>query len=634
MKIELYIAAHKNFEQIFDNTFIPIHVGSISSKDKFCITVDSSGENISKKNDSFCELTALYWVWKNTKNQDFVGFLHYRRHLNFSFSNKNLNEWGVIEYPVIDQKYISENSLDYYGVLACLDDNDIILPEKWDVRNAGSMSMLDHYKRGQHHHEKDYLEALSILKEKYPEYYPFALKVNSSTSGYFTNIFVVRREIFNEYCLWVFDILFELEKRIDISNYSMQEKRVFGYISEWLFNIFIENKKQKFKNLKIKEIQRTFIKNPSAIIYPIPNFKEKNIPIVMSFNDSYAPYAGILIKSIINNSDKEKNYDIFIYDGGISDINKNNMNIILSNKNNIHITFLNAETIFSKYNFYSHSHFSIEMYYRLYIPDVFRNFNRVIYIDSDTIIRKDIASLLEIDLEGKSIAAVRDCVMQGFVKYKVRSNQETHSLPSQDYLKTYLGIEDNNTYFQSGVLLIDVNKARKKIEEIRFILMSEKKYWFPDQDILNKVYHNDVFYLDQKWNVYHGNGDTQTFFRDLPEDISKKYFESRENPFIIHFAGPRKPWIYHKIDFASYFWGIARETPWYEDLILNLLQKNNNLNNFDNILIEEIAQKTVNERNIGIRDVMRALATPFAPLGSTRRRILRMFFNILRKPFV
>lgn len=494
--------------------------------------------------------------------------------------------------------------------------------------------MLDHYKRGQYHHEKDYLEALKILKEKYPEYYPFALKVNNSTNGYFTNIFVVRREIFDQYCSWVFDILFELEKRIDISNYSVQEKRVFGYISEWLLNIFIEKIKQKHKNLKIKEIQRTFIKNPSPIIYPKPNFKDKNIPIVMSFNDSYAPYAGVLIKSIINNSDKNKNYDIFIYDGGVSKLNKDYIKIILENKNNFKVTFLNAEPIFSKYQLYSHSHFSIEMYYRLYIPDIFRNFDRVIYIDSDTLVRKDIAGLLEIDLEGNSIAAVRDCAMQGFIKYKVRSSQETHSLETKDYLKIYLGIENNNAYFQSGILIFNVNKARNKIEEIRSILLSEQKYWFPDQDILNKVYNNDIFYLDPKWNVYHGNGDTETFFRDLPEDISKNYFESRANPFIIHFAGPRKPWLSYKVDFAPYFWGIARETPWYEDLLLNLLPKHNNAHTVDNRAMEEIAQRVAHEKNIGIRDVMRALATPFAPLGSARRSILRKIFSILRKPFV
>ncbi|OUJ12275.1 DUF4422 domain-containing protein [Acetobacter okinawensis] len=630
MKIELYIAAHKNFEQSFDDTFIPIHVGSKSSSNDFCPIKDCTGENISEKNDTFCELTALYWMWKNTQNQDFIGLLHYRRHLNFSFSRKRSNEWGVIEYPVIDERYILENSLDHHGVLTCIDDNDIILPEKWDVRNAGSTSMLDHYQRGKYQHLDDYLEALNILKEKYPAYHPFSLKVNNSTEGYFTNIFIVNRNFFNQYCSWLFDILFELEKRIDISEYSVQEKRVFGYISEWLLNIFIEKYKHDNKNIKIKEIQRTFVKNPSPICYPKPSFKKNNTPIVISFNNNYAPYAGILIKSIIDNSDINKNYDIFIYDGGISNLNKQYIRDLPQNNTNVNITFLDVDPIFSKYNLYSYSHFSVDTYYRLYIPEVFSNFDRVIYIDSDTLVRKDIADILDIDLNGNSIAAVRDCAMQGFIKNKIRSSQETHSLEADVYLKIYLGIQNNNDYFQAGVLIFDIKKSLEKMKEIRSILTSEKKYWFLDQDILNKVYNGDVLYLDPKWNVYHGNGDTETFFRDLPEDIANVYFASRKNPFVIHFAGPKKPWNFHKIDFASYFWSVARETPWYEELLLNLMSKQNHGNIINNKLMEEIANRNI----IGIRDVMRALATPFAPLGSVRRSILRKIFNILRKPFV
>ncbi|MFT9258796.1 MAG: hypothetical protein ABF535_12105, partial [Acetobacter sp.] len=131
-----------------------------------------------------------------------------------------------------------------------------------------------------------------------------------------------------------------------------------------------------------------------------------------------------------------------------------------------------------------------------------------------------------------------------------------------------------------------------------------------------------------------GNGDIQTFFKNLPASASKTYFESRKDPFIIHFAGPRKPWLFPKIDFASYFWCVARETPWYEELLLNLVPKRDDIKGIDHETAEAIAHRIVNEKSIGIRDVMRALATPFAPLGSSRRHIMRKIFNLLRTPFV
>ncbi|MFT9160677.1 MAG: glycosyltransferase family 8 protein, partial [Acetobacter sp.] len=384
----------------------------------------------------------------------------------------------------------------------------------------------------------------------------------------------------------------------------------------------------------IKELQRTFVQNPSFILHPKPSFSVANIPILISFNNTYAPYAGVLIQSIIKNANVNTNYDIFIFGSNVSQLNKNYINLITSHKSNVNVTFLDPDPLFSNYDLYSYSHFSKDMYYRLFIPDVFKNFTRVIYIDSDTLVQTDIAALFDTDMEGKSIAAVRDCVMQGFIKFKVRSNAETGSLEAMDYLRSYLEIEDDCAYFQSGILIFDIAKSQAKMEQVRSILMSGKKYWFPDQDILNKVYKNDVLYLDPRWNVYHGNGDTQTFFQNLPAAVAKTYFESRNDPFVIHFAGPRKPWIFPKVDFASYFWSVARETPWYEELLLNLAAKHDDIKGIDHRTVEVIAHRIVNEKSIGIRDVMRALASPFAPIGSTRRNILRKAFNVLRRPFV
>nr|WP_313709383.1 DUF4422 domain-containing protein [Brucella intermedia] len=628
MNIEIYVAGHKASSGIPDETYIPIHVGKNGRKISFCAVGDDTGDNISGKNDTFCELTALYWMWKNTKNQEYIGLFHYRRHLNFSFVDTNENEWGVTEYDTLSEKYIETNQLTTIGAQTALKGYDIILPRKWDVRNAGSTSMYDHYKNGPEHHIRDYELALKILREKYPEYAPFVLKVNDSTSGYFTNIFVMKRDIFDKYCSWIFDILFELESRIDLSSYSVQERRIYGYISEWLFNIFIEKLIFDHPELKLKTVQRTFIVETAPKPSPIPAFAENNVPIVMAFNDDFASYAGTTILSILMNASRQKNYDFLIFDGGVSERNKELLNKTISSFENVSVRYLNPLPLFHSLNLPTHLHFSRDVYYRLYIPDVCSHYERVVYIDGDTIVRGDVSDLFEIDLNGKPLGAVQDCVMTNFRKLKVPSIPSTGSLEAEIYLKNYLGLKQPSGYFQSGVIVFDIKESQSALPIIKNILESGKTYWFPDQDILNIAYQDNVELIDERWNVFHGNGDIKTFYEKLPYDVRAKYFKSRENPLIIHYAGERKPWKHIDVDFSEDFWLIARHTAWYESMLFSYVKSHAHTHTHTNTITHVVN----NERQaIGIRDVGRAIVNPFAPLGSKRRSLLRGCYHAIRR---
>ena len=271
MKTSIYIAQHKECTQLKGDNFIPIHVGRRGKPATFCEAGDDTGDHISHKNDTFCELSALYWVWKNTQGQDYVGFLHYRRHLNFSTTEHQEDQWGLVQYESINERYISENQLTDTGVNSFINGFDIILPKKWDVRNAGSSSLENHYRNAPHQHISDYEMAMQVVREFYPSYNHFVDEINNETSAYFTNMFIMRRGVFDDYCDWLFRILFELEKRIDISSYSVQERRVFGFLSEWLLNIFIKKLISDRPELRMKETQRTFIINTSlATEVPVP----------------------------------------------------------------------------------------------------------------------------------------------------------------------------------------------------------------------------------------------------------------------------------------------------------------------------------------------------------------------------
>lgn len=232
--IKILVATHKEYEFPNSKMYQPIHVGkAINSKD-FGIIGDNTNINISLKNPNFCELTALYWAWKNIffNKYDYCGLAHYRRY----FVGKSLQ---------LKSKFIiSEEELLFH-----LKDCDIILPKK---RNYYIENIETHYKNA--HYEKDLLETKKIISEKYPEFLNSFEITMSQKKLFLYNMFVMKTNEFEKYCEWLFDILFELERRIDISNYSSYQGRVFGFLSERLFNIWILQKKYITKELKTVNI--------------------------------------------------------------------------------------------------------------------------------------------------------------------------------------------------------------------------------------------------------------------------------------------------------------------------------------------------------------------------------------------
>jgi lipopolysaccharide biosynthesis glycosyltransferase len=348
---------------------------------------------------------------------------------------------------------------------------------------------------------------------------------------------------------------------------------------------------------------------------PAPFFSSNSISVIMAFNDEYAPFAGVTILSILKNSSQFMNYDIIIFDGKISDRNKTHLNKIVSDFENAKIRYFDPDPIFGGFSL-PYRVWSREIYYRLYIPKVFSDFDRVIYLDADTLVNSDISNLFNVDMGGKSIGAVFDFGMAMARIIKSKSPPGTGEVETDIYLKSVLGLKNLDEYFNSGVLLFDIKKCDKYMNDVEKILCEGFPYWFPDQDIFNKLYQGDVYYLDDRWNAFSTNGQMSALFKERSKSIYSKFIKSQKDPFIIHYAGPAKPWKCANFDFLDYFWIMARNTPWYELILL----------------------KAVNGgiwgEKIGLRDILRAFANPIAPHGTTRRKIMRKIFRIARKIFI
>ena len=227
---KIIIACHKECELPDDPVYLPLHVGC-EGKPPIGLEGDNTGDNISEKNPVFCELTGLYWAWKNL-DCDYYGLVHYRRYLTVKskhFCKKHaINEWA----------------LSGRSVKKLLKGHKIILPKK---REYYIENLYSHYS---HTFDGTHLKiAGSIISSICPEYKECFDTVMNSTSGYMFNMFIMEKSLADDYCRWLFRILFLLEKKVDSTTLSDFEKRYAGRVAERLFNVWLL---YKVRNLAVR----------------------------------------------------------------------------------------------------------------------------------------------------------------------------------------------------------------------------------------------------------------------------------------------------------------------------------------------------------------------------------------------
>ncbi|MGQ2283367.1 DUF4422 domain-containing protein [Apilactobacillus kunkeei] len=237
MNSNILIVSHKNVDLPNIEGYQPIQVGK--NKETFDGYIkDNTGENIANKNANYCELTAQYWLWKNDKS-DIKGLVHYRRFFEdniLSFSNKsNMNH-------IVDAKQVKEY----------LSDFDLILPKK---RNYFIETLYSHYI---HSHRKEGLDITEMVIETlYPDYIKSYRKVMSRKKAHMFNMIISNAKVFDEYSEWLFNVLGNVEQRLDITDWNQSESRVYGYISELLLDVWLD----MHPSLKYKELRVGFIGN-------------------------------------------------------------------------------------------------------------------------------------------------------------------------------------------------------------------------------------------------------------------------------------------------------------------------------------------------------------------------------------
>ena len=228
---KIIVATHKSFEMPQNKElYLPVHVGC-EGKDDLGYQGDNTGENISQLNPYYCELTGLYWAWKNL-DCDYLGLVHYRRY----FTKKTQVYSNSIN---LDEVVLSQNDVD-----DLLTHSDVLVPKK---RRYYIETLYSHYS---HTFDGSHLDiARDVIKQLSPEYLMAFDQVMKQRSGYMFNMFIMKMELADQYFTWLFPILDAMYDQIDVSQMTAFEARLFGRVSELLFNVWL-----KYKNIEPKEV--------------------------------------------------------------------------------------------------------------------------------------------------------------------------------------------------------------------------------------------------------------------------------------------------------------------------------------------------------------------------------------------
>ena len=292
--------------------------------------------------------------------------------------------------------------------------------------------------------------------------------------------------------------------------------------------------------------------------------------IVYSCDDAYVPYTYVSIKSLRAHKTLGKHYQVYILQTGLSPSNQKNL--LSLQDDNFTVKFVDVGQILNHFPrgfFPLNFHFTIETYFRFFLAELFPQEDKVLYLDGDTLVQKDVKDLFSIDVGDAYLAATRDMEIIRATHYL----GERHA----SYFENQLGLESIDNYFQAGVMLVNLKQWRKENFACRLLECLKKvpNPMYADQDILNAVCQNRVKFITQNWDfTWHLPFLDSQFQKNLPAPFAQQYLQAKEDPFIIHFTGESmKPEDKPEEQEAQKFWQYAAVSPYFGVLWKRMYQK-------------------------------------------------------------
>ena len=267
-------------------------------------------------------------------------------------------------------------------------------------------------------------------------------------------------------------------------------------------------------------------------------YKQK-IPICFATDDNYVPFLTVALASMLDNASKENFYMIYVL---TSHLSEENMKSIKKHEvENCSIEFVQLSKELDKVQnmFHLRDYYSKETYYRIFIPNLFPQYQKVLYLDCDITVLGDVSELYNTEIHGYYVAAAQEEVMQ---TYDVFGN----------YVEKADGI-NRKSYFNAGILLINCRRWRNKLIAERFVdLLNRYKFRVvQDEDYLNVLCKDNIKWVSLGWN--------KTSYKN-------EAFDDKDLK-IIHWKITWRPWKYKDVLYEEYFWKYAKMTDFYDKLI-------------------------------------------------------------------
>lgn len=629
--VRIFVTTHKRVDVPDGSCFQPVQVGPAlrSPGGRFLDSFhdDDGADNISDRNPMYCEMTVQYWAWKNAlEGADYVGFCHYRRYFNFSGNAYEENPYGEIFDDFIDEDAVERYGLDDEHVHAAVQGYDVITTGFHSLASIPGdfKTPREHYLSAPLLHIEDLERVIDILARIHPDYARDAHEFLGASKACFCNMYIMRTEIFSAYCDWLFPVLDAFMAETDMSRYSKEALRTPGHLAERLFNIYYRHAMRVGAGWRTKELQCVHFTSPDKeyplepIVLAHPETAELNVvPVVFASDDAYVPMLTTTILSMLTNADERRYYDIVVLERNIQASKRVQLERVVSAFGNASVRFHNVARMVHGFDLGTNNeHISMETYYRFLVQDILSEYDKVLYLDSDLIVRGNIAELFDTELGDNLLAAARDVDYLG--------NLNMNDGVRMTYSVETLGLNEPYDYFQAGVLVLNT-RAMRELHSVRewMQIVSEANYIYDDQDILNAECQGRVTFLPFRWNVMHDcGGRVDAVFKYAPSDVFDAYMMSRKDPAIVHYAGWEKPWVNPDCDFSAEYWCYARKMPFYEMLIERLAS------NAAGSATQPLMP--VHEKAVSPTSPLRRIVDPIAPYGTARREVLKSIGRAVR----